>query len=84
VILRAGIKWRNKAKIWNIKKTAGTNIVGGPYLGGDYCPADDHVFDAAAQSKEILTKFHSHFVQLINFFFTIIPFFNHNGKVLYD
>ena len=28
-----GVPWAN---IWNISKTSGTNIIGGPYLGGNY------------------------------------------------
>jgi len=28
--------WDNTHNVWNISKTAGTNIVGGPYLGGNY------------------------------------------------
>ncbi len=28
--------WDNAENIWNIPKTAGTNIIGGPYLGGNY------------------------------------------------
>ncbi|MDY6964381.1 MAG: NosD domain-containing protein [Halobacteriota archaeon] len=29
-----------KNNIWNITKTAGTNIIGGPYLGGNYWSSD--------------------------------------------
>jgi len=28
--------WDNGNNIWNISKTAGTNIIGGPYIGGNY------------------------------------------------
>jgi len=28
--------WDNGTNIWNITKTAGANIIGGPYLGGNY------------------------------------------------
>lgn len=28
--------WDNSANKWNISKTAGTNIIGGPYLGGNF------------------------------------------------
>jgi parallel beta-helix repeat protein len=28
--------WDKSDNIWNIPKTAGTNIIGGPYLGGNY------------------------------------------------
>ena len=28
--------WDNENNVWNTTKTAGTNIIGGPYLGGNY------------------------------------------------
>ncbi|MGA9189297.1 MAG: NosD domain-containing protein, partial [Methanosarcina sp.] len=31
----------NKRNAWNIKRTEGTNIVGGPYLGGNFWASPD-------------------------------------------